>query len=71
MGKMKCIGGRIINCYSKNDYVLKYIFKILKSKVTPVGLVPLDDNGKVFNIDLAKQIRGHLKYQNLFEDILD
>lgn len=37
MGKMDFLSGRLINCYSKNDGVIKYIYKLLNLKSKPVG----------------------------------
>lgn len=71
LGKIKSIGGRLINCYSQNDYVLKYLFKLLKTKIKPVGLGALEDNGRVLNLNLCKLVKGHLQYQKIFDDILE
>ena len=35
--------GRIINCYSKKDYILKYAFMYRMSKFEPIGLNPIFD----------------------------
>lgn len=33
--------GRINNCYSKKDYILKYGFMNIMSKYEPIGMVPI------------------------------
>jgi hypothetical protein len=33
--------GRVNNCYSKKDYILKYAFVGQMSKFNPIGLVPI------------------------------
>ena len=35
------VNGRLSNCYSVKDYVLKYMFMPFMSKVEPIGLVPI------------------------------
>jgi len=33
--------GRVNNCYSLKDYILKYAFMYKMSKYEPIGLVPI------------------------------
>ena len=41
LGKIPAISGNLFNCYSKNDKVLKYIFRIAKFGTKAVGLNPI------------------------------
>ena len=69
------IAGRIINCYSKCDNVLSYLFKscILN---TPIGIQKLDIKGEdgespiVEDYDFSDIPLGHLDYRNNFDKIL-
>ena len=72
---MKNVGGRIINCYSKEDYILKYLFRFRVGH-TPIGLRKIDlkdENGEydiVDDYDLSDLKMGHLDYRNKFDVIL-
>ena len=69
------VAGRIINCYSKCDNVLSYLFKscILN---TPIGIQKLDIKGEdgespiVEDYDFSDIPLGHLDYRNNFDKIL-
>ena len=37
------INGRLNNCYSSLDYVLKYFFMKFFCKISPIGLMPIFD----------------------------
>ena len=67
------INGRIINCYSKNDYVLKYLFQSCVEK-KPIGwdklIVGDENNIKIENYDMSDLKLGHTDYRNRFEDVL-
>lgn len=67
------INGRLSNCYSNLDYVLKYMFMPFMTKQSPIGLQPIfesiehDDDGekglkKAFNYDCTIEAPGHMTY---------
>lgn len=67
------INGRLSNCYSQADYVLKYMFMPMMSKHAPIGLIPIfeaiedDKDGtkglkKAFNYDCTVETPGHMTY---------
>ena len=70
------VGGRIINCYSKYDDVLSYLFTICMKKI-PIGINMLnikDENNeflKTDNYDFSDIKLGHLQYRKKFEIILE
>jgi len=70
---IKNVGGKIINCYSKYDYILKYLFTMCVGK-NPIGLHKIDLKiGKynvVENYDFSDLKLGHLNYRDQFRDIL-
>ena len=71
----KVIGGRIVNCYSKKDNILKYLYSNCTG-LEPIGSKEIDINdgksGKniVENYDFTDLDLGHLDYRDKFKDIL-
>ena len=71
----KVVGGRIINCYSKSDNILKYLYSNCTGN-EPIGnkMVDINDGkyGKniVENYDFTDLNLGHLDYRLKFNDIL-
>ena len=67
------VNGRIINCYSKNDYVLKYLFQPCVEK-KPIGwdklIIDDENNSKIENYNMTDLKLGHTDYRNRFEDVL-
>ena len=72
----KLIGGRIVNCYSKKDNILKYLYSNCTG-LEPIGSKEIDindgKNGKniVENYDFTDLNLGHLDYRDKFKDILE
>lgn len=57
----------ITNCYSKNDYVLKFLYKIGTIFThKPIGLTPIANDSKslIYNVDLSNIVSGHTDYKN-------
>ena len=69
------VAGRVINCYSKYDDVLKYLFTICMGK-RPIGIGKIDIMDPkggypiVDNYDFSDIKLGHLQYRDKFEIIL-
>ena len=69
------VGGRIVNCYSKSDNILKYLYSNCTGN-EPIGnkMVDINDGkyGKniVENYDFTDLNLGHLDYRLKFNDIL-
>ena len=69
------VGGRVINCFSDFDKVLKYLFTTCMGK-TPIGIKEInifDETGEypiVDNYDFSDYKLGHLKYRKNFDLIL-
>ena len=71
----KVVGGRIINCFSKNDFVLSKLFKlcVIHTAVGTKELIIKDENSGyniVENYDLSDLKLGHLDYRKNFGKIL-
>jgi len=69
----RLISGRLINCYSKNDFILKFLFQIKRMSgiLRPVcGTCSVDLPG-VENYDVTNFITSHSDYCLAVNDILD
>lgn len=63
--------GRVVNGYSKNDWLLRFLFRGLVGGQMLAGLGPVcDDNLAIENIDLSDLVAGHLKYKEALPEIL-
>ena len=71
----KVVSGRIINCYSKADNILKYLYANCTGN-DPIGIKNIEINdgkgGKniIENYDFTDLDIGHLDYREKFSDIL-
>ena len=69
------VSGRIVNCYSKSDNILKYLYSNCTGE-EPIGIKEVDindgKNGKniVENYDFTDLHLGHLDYREKFKEIL-
>ena len=55
----------IINLHSDNDGALKYLFRICKPNIQPIGLHPIEDlpGHHIVNQDCTSIIDGHMSYR--------
>jgi pimeloyl-ACP methyl ester carboxylesterase len=67
------ITGKIYNCYSSNDGVLRYLYQFLNLKFSdPAGLRPITYPGrKIENVDCSDLVGSHLKWKNHYGEILE
>ena len=69
------VGGRIVNCYSKADNILKYLYSNCTGN-EPIGITEIDINDRnggkniIENYDFTDLNMGHLDYREKFSDIL-
>ncbi len=66
------VTGRIINCYSEYDYILKYLYQPCVDK-TPIGgseLIIGNNCERIENYNMTSLKIGHLDYRNHFDKIL-
>ena len=69
----RLISGRLVNCHSKNDFILKFLFnfKRMSGILRPVcGTISIDLPG-VENYDVTQFITSHSDYCLAVNDILD
>jgi hypothetical protein len=55
--------GRLINVYSKNDYLLGFLYRTCAWNFGIAGLQPIEGVPRVENVDLSDTISNHLHYQ--------
>ena len=68
---LNAIGHRLINCYSQKDFVLKYWLKTISYSLKPIGAEPIFcSNNKIKNVDITKEVKGHLEYKENMAKIL-
>ena len=71
----KVVGGRIVNCYSEKDYVLKLLYSNCTGNY-PIGSHEvfindgLDGNNIVENFDFTDLNLGHLDYRKKFDEVV-
>ena len=75
--------GRVNNCYSLKDYILKYAFMYKMSKYEPIGLVPIFEEmpnelqdvktkyKRAHNYDVTEEAPGHCWYNESAGIILE
>eukprot|EP00804_Cyclotella_cryptica_P000429 CCRYP_020670-RB/>CCRYP_020670-RB protein AED:0.04 eAED:0.04 QI:330/0.85/0.75/1/0.57/0.5/8/1053/1250 len=61
-------GGRLINCYAKNDWLLSLMF--VARGGTPCGTKPILDVPGVENYDVTSLVESHTKYGDAIPNIL-
>eukprot|EP00474_Spongospora_subterranea_P009517 CRZ09975.1 hypothetical protein [Spongospora subterranea] len=70
-GRMQTVvAGRLINGYSKSDWVLRFIFRAASPTLTVCGLEPVHLD-TVENIDLSAVVEGHHTYLSQLSEILE
>ncbi|KAK3987021.1 hypothetical protein QBC44DRAFT_332067 [Cladorrhinum sp. PSN332] len=64
------VSGKMFNVYSKNDYLLAFLYRATSIQLGVAGLQEIEDIDGVENIDLSEQVQGHMRYASLIEKIL-
>ncbi|KAF8902239.1 hypothetical protein CPB84DRAFT_875384 [Gymnopilus junonius] len=66
------VGGRYVNAYAKNDWVLNYLFRATSGGVGAVaGLRAVEGVPGLENVDVTDKIAGHMSYRTFMPLILD
>ena len=66
------VSGKIINCYSKHDDVLRYLYKFgTVFRSAPIGRneIPIK-LPKVENLDVSDLVKGHMRYKPCLADVM-
>ncbi|RDW83109.1 hypothetical protein BP5796_04600 [Coleophoma crateriformis] len=64
------VSGRMTNVYSENDYILAFLYRATSLQYGIAGLQPIKDVEGVENLNLSKEVSGHLRYPGLIGQIL-
>jgi hypothetical protein len=66
------VKGRIFNCYSSEDAVLKYLYQGANGGLsTPIGLKQIHlEHDKIFNFDCSALVDSHMAWKPMFGEIL-
>ncbi|KAH7370608.1 hypothetical protein BKA65DRAFT_522274 [Rhexocercosporidium sp. MPI-PUGE-AT-0058] len=64
------VSGKIINVYSENDYILAFLYRATSIQFGVAGLQEISDVEGIDNLNLSKEVSGHLRYPDLIGKIL-
>ncbi|KAL2066400.1 hypothetical protein VTL71DRAFT_2471 [Oculimacula yallundae] len=64
------VSGKIINVYSENDYILAFLYRATSIQFGVAGLQEVSDVEGIDNLNLSKEVSGHLRYPDLIGKIL-
>lgn len=64
------VSGRLVNVYSKNDYLLGFLHRASSLQYGVAGLTPISGLLGVENVDVSEDVSGHLRYRYLIGTIL-
>lgn len=65
------VSGRFVNGYSKNDWILGYLFRATSGGIMRVsGLAPVEGIPGLENVDLTDLVNGHMDYRAAMPRIL-
>ncbi|EEY17754.1 transmembrane and coiled-coil domain-containing protein [Verticillium alfalfae VaMs.102] len=64
------VAGRIFNVYSENDYILGFMYRATSLQLGVAGLQPIEGVDGLENLDLSKDVAGHLRYPDLIAQVL-
>lgn len=68
----KAVSGKIINCFSLNDDVLRYLYTAGTAFTSdPVGRIPIPSRSpQIANVDVSQWVAGHMAYKPVLADVL-
>ncbi|XP_045862557.1 transmembrane and coiled-coil domain-containing protein 4 isoform X1 [Meles meles] len=67
----KVVSGRIVNGYSRGDWLLSFVYRTSSVQLRVAGLQPVQlRDRRVENVDLSSVVSGHLDYAKQMEVIL-
>ncbi|KAK2758309.1 hypothetical protein FQN54_004155 [Arachnomyces sp. PD_36] len=64
------VSGRLVNVYSENDTILKFLYRTSSIQLGVAGLQDIEGIPGVESIDVSSLISGHLRYRYLIGTIL-
>ena len=64
------VSGRLVNVYSKNDYLLAFLYRTASLQYGVAGLMSISGLLGIENVDVSETVSGHLRYRYLMGSIL-
>ncbi|EUC50486.1 hypothetical protein COCMIDRAFT_32305 [Bipolaris oryzae ATCC 44560] len=64
------VSGRCVNVFSKNDYILGFLYRTSSVQLGVAGLQPIVGVHGVQNVDVSELVDGHLQYRFITGSIL-
>lgn len=65
------IAGRFIHCYSKNDWVLRFLFRSTSLAIGNIaGINPIENVDGIENVNMSNFVKGHLEYTEKMPEML-
>ncbi|TVY88895.1 putative membrane protein, partial [Lachnellula willkommii] len=64
------VSGKVFNVYSENDYILAFLYRATSIQFGVAGLQEIGNVEGVSNLDLSREVSGHLRYPELVGKIL-
>lgn len=64
------VSGRVVNVFSKQDYILAFLYRTSSVQLGVAGLQPILGIHGVQNVDVSELVDGHLQYRYLTGSIL-
>ncbi|KAM7224436.1 Protein of unknown function (DUF726) domain containing protein [Rhypophila decipiens] len=65
------VSGKIYNVYSENDFLLAFLYRATSIQLGVAGLQPIQGVEGIENVNLSKEVQGHLRYAGNIAKILD
>jgi hypothetical protein len=64
------VSGRVVNVFSKQDFILGFLYRTSSVQLGVAGLQPVVGVHGVQNVDVSELVDGHLQYRYLTGSIL-
>uniref|UniRef100_I3JS74 Transmembrane and coiled-coil domains 4 n=1 Tax=Oreochromis niloticus TaxID=8128 RepID=I3JS74_ORENI len=67
----KVVAGKIVNGYSRGDWLLGFLYRSSAAQLSVAGLHPINiQDQRIINVDLSSVVKGHLDYMRQMDTIL-
>jgi hypothetical protein len=64
------VSGRVVNCYSREDFILGFLYRASSAVFEVAGLQAIEGVNGVENYDFSAQVEGHTRYRYMIGQIL-
>lgn len=64
------VSGKVFNVYSEDDYILAFLYRATSIQFGVAGLQKIENLEGIENMDLSKEVSGHLRYPEILGKIL-